>query len=204
MNKTNFKNFLSPLLVILVAILLRLLPHLPNFTPIAAMALFGGVYLNKKLAFIIPLAAMFMSDIFLGFHQTMPYVYGSFILAGVIGLWLKNHKSAKNVICASLISSILFFLITNFGVWAAGWYPKNLSGLFESYVMGIPFFKNTVFGDLVYTGLFFGGYELIQVLAKIICQSTQDSEIKGKLHCLAEKPFPREVSGLKHMEIWTN
>jgi hypothetical protein len=165
MNKANFKNFLSPLLVILVAVLLRLLPHLPNFTPIAAMALFGGAYLNKKFVFIIPILAMFVSDIFLGFHQTMPYVYGSFILAGVIGLWLKNHKSAKNVICASLISSILFFLITNFGVWAAGWYPKTLSGLFESYVMGIPFFKNTVFGDLIYTGLFFGGYELMRVLA---------------------------------------
>ncbi len=165
MNKSNFKNLISPILVILVAVLMRLLPHLPNFTPIAAMALFGGVYLNKKYAFFIPLAAMFVSDIFLGFHPAMPYVYGSFVLAGIIGLWLKNHKSAKNVICASLISSILFFLITNFGVWAAGWYPKNLSGLFESYIMGIPFFKNTVFGDLCYTGMFFGGYELIQVLA---------------------------------------
>lgn len=143
---------------------MRLLPHLPNFTPIAAMALFGGVYLNKKYAFVIPLAAMFVSDIFLGFHQTMPYVYGSFILTGIIGLWLKKHKSTKNIICSSLISSILFFLITNFGVWTAGWYPKNLNGLFESYLMGIPFFKNTVLGDLVYSGMFFGGYEMIQAL----------------------------------------
>ena len=140
------------MLIKLVAVSIRLLPHMPNFTPIAAMALFGGVYLNKKFAFVIPLAAMFVSDIFLGFHQTMPYVYGSFILAGVIGLWLKNHKSAKNIICASFISSILFFLITNFGVWAVGWYPRTLSGLMQSYVMGIPFFKNTVFGDLCYTG----------------------------------------------------
>jgi len=164
MNKANFKNFFSPMLVILIAVLMRLLPHLPNFTPIAAMALFGGVYLNKRYAFIIPLTAMFASDIFLGFHQAMPYVYGSFILAGMIGLWLKKHKSAKNIICASLISSILFFLITNFGVWAAGWYPKTLNGLLESYLMGIPFFKDTVFGDLVYSGMFFGGYEMMQVL----------------------------------------
>jgi uncharacterized membrane protein len=164
MNKFNFKNFLSPLLVILVAVLMRLLPHLPNFTPIAAMALFGGVYLNKKYALIIPLLAMFISDIFLGFHQTMPYVYGSFILAGVIGLWLKTHKSAKNVICASLISSIIFFLITNFGVWATGWYPRTLSGLMQSYMMGLPFFRNTVLGDLCYTGVFFGCYELAQLL----------------------------------------
>jgi hypothetical protein len=164
MNKSNFKNFISPLLVILIAVFMRLLPHLPNFTPIAAMALFGGVYLNKKYAFAIPLAAMFISDIFLGFHPAMPYVYGSFILTGAIGLWLKNRKSAKNIICASLISSILFFLITNFGVWAGGWYPKTLSGLMQSYMMGIPFFKNTVLGDFVYTGMFFGGYELIKVL----------------------------------------
>lgn len=164
MNKFNFKNFISPLLVILVAVLMRLVPHLPNFTPIAAMALFGGVYLNKKYAFFIPLAAMFLSDIFLGFHPAMPYVYGSFILTGMIGLWLKTHKSAKNIICSSLISSILFFLITNFGVWAQGWYPHNLNGLFESYIMGIPFFKNTVLGDLIYSGVFFGAYELVQLL----------------------------------------
>jgi len=164
MNRTNFKNFISPILIILVAVLMRLLPHMPNFTPIAAMALFGGVYLNKKFAFVIPLAAMFVSDIFLGFHQAMPYVYGSFILAVVIGLWLKNNKSAKNIFCASLISSILFFLITNFGVWAGGWYPRTLSGLMQSYIMGIPFFRNTVLGDLLYTGVFFGAYELVQLL----------------------------------------
>jgi len=164
MNKSNFKNLISPLLVILVAVLMRLLPHLPNFTPIAAMALFGGAYLNKKYALVIPLAAMFISDIFLGFNSTMPYVYGSFILTGIIGLWLKKHKSAKNVVCSSLVSSILFFLITNFGVWAAGWYPRTLSGLMESYVMGIPFFKSTVLGDLCYSGVFFGAYELAQLL----------------------------------------
>ncbi len=164
MNKSSFKNFIGPLLVIFIAVLMRLLPHLPNFTPIAAMALFGGVYLNKKYAFVIPFLAMFISDIFLGFHSAMPYVYGSFILTGIIGLWLKKHKSAKNIICSSLISSILFFLITNFGVWAGGWYPKTLSGLMQSYAMGIPFFKNTILGDLCYTGVFFGIYELVQLL----------------------------------------
>ncbi len=145
-------------------IAMRLLPHLPNFTPIAATALFGGTYLNKKYAFIVPLVAMFLSDIFLGFHGTMPYVYGSFILTGVIGLWLKNHKNARNIVGATLLSSVLFFLITNFGVWATGWYPKTLSGLMQSYTMGLPFFRNTVLGDLCYTGVFFGAYELAQLL----------------------------------------
>jgi hypothetical protein len=161
MKSLNFKNFITPTLIILIAVLMRLLPHPPNFTPIAAMVLFGGVYLNKKYSLIIPLAAMLASDIFLGFHPTMPYVYGSLILTGMIGVWLKNHKTAKNVMCSSLIASILFFTITNFGVWMGGWYPRTLSGLFDSYVMGIPFFKNTVFGDLFYTGLFFGSYEFL-------------------------------------------
>lgn len=143
---------------------MRLLPHLPNFTPIAATALFGGTYLNKKYAFIVPLLAMFISDIFLGFHATMPYVYGSFILTGAIGVWLKNHKNAKNVFGAAMLSSVLFFLITNFGVWVQGAYPRDISGLLQSYVMGIPFFRNTILGDLSYTGIFFGCFELVQLL----------------------------------------
>jgi hypothetical protein len=160
MNK-YLKNIFGPVLIILIAASMRLLPHLPNFTPIAAMALFGGVYLNKKYSIIIPLSAMFASDIFLGFHSTMPYVYGSFVLTGIIGMWLRSHKTTKNVICSSLVSSILFFVITNFGVWANGWYSRTLSGLLQSYIMGIPFFKNTVFGDLVYTGVFFVSFEFL-------------------------------------------
>jgi len=168
-SKFNIQSFIAVISIIAFGAVIRLLPHPPNFTPIAATALFGGAYLNKKYAFIVPLVAMFASDIFLGFHATMPYVYGSFLLTGGIGLWLKNHKNAKSIIGATLLSSILFFLITNFGVWATGMYARNLGGLWESYIMGIPFFKNTVFGDLCYTGLFFGSYELIKsVIARDI------------------------------------
>lgn len=156
------KKLLSPFIIILFAVILRLVPHAPNFAPISAMALFGGVYLNKKYALIVPLTAMFLSDIFLGFHNTMVFVYGSFVLTGLIGLWLRNHKNFKNVIAGAFLSSIMFFLITNFGVWLGGkLYPPNLSGLIESYIMGIPFFRNTILGDLFYTGLFFGSYELM-------------------------------------------
>jgi hypothetical protein len=151
---------ISPSVIIVGAVLLRLIPHLPNFAPIAAMALFGGTYLNKKYALVIPLLAMFVSDLFLGFHSTMPYVYSSFFLTGLIGLWLRSHKNWKNVLAASLGSSVLFFLVTNFGVWASGWYPQTLTGLTQSYLAAIPFFRNTLAGDLFYTGVFFGGYEL--------------------------------------------
>ena len=162
--KNYLKNMIVPVIIVLIAASMRLMPHLPNFTPIAAMALFGGAYLNKRYSIIIPLLAMLISDIFLGFHSTMPYVYGSFVLVSVIGMWLKNNKNTKNIICSSLVASILFFIITNFGVWVNGWYPQTFNGLLESYIMGIPFFKYTLLGDMIYTGLFFGGYEFLLYL----------------------------------------
>lgn len=155
------KKLFNPFLIIFFAVTLRLIPHVPNFAPISAMALFGGVYLNKKYALLAPLLAMFFSDIFLGFHNTTVFVYGSFLLTGLIGLWLRKHKNILNLAGAALFSSLLFFLITNFGVWLEGrLYPLNLSGLMQSYAMAIPFFRNTILGDLFYAGLFFGSYEV--------------------------------------------
>lgn len=156
------KELISPLLIILFAVVLRLIPHPANVAPIAAMALFGGVYLNMRYALVVPLIAMFVSDIFLGFHATMPFVYGSFLLAALIGIWLKNHKNLQNVIGATFISSLLFFLITNFGVWFVGsLYPKTLQGLIDAYFYALPFFRNTIIGDFLYVGLFFGSYEFV-------------------------------------------
>lgn len=158
----NIQQIISPLVIIAFAVVLRLLPHLPNVAPIAAMALFGGVYLNKKYALIVPVIALFVSDIFLGFYPDMAFVYGSFLLTGLIGLWLRQRKSFRNIILASIGSSMLFFLITNFGVWLMGtMYDKTLSGLFEAYLMGLPFFRNTLLGDFGYVALFFGSYELV-------------------------------------------
>ena len=158
-------KLINPFLIILFAVILRLLPHPPNVAPIAAMALFGGAYINKKNALIVPLLAMLISDIFLGFHSTIPFVYGSFVLTGIIGLWLRNHKTVQMVILASFSSSILFFIITNFGVWfVGGLYSKTVNGLVLAYIYALPFFRNTIIGDLLYTGLFFGPYEIIKVV----------------------------------------
>jgi hypothetical protein len=155
----------GPMLFILIGAASRLFLHPPNFTPIAAMALFGGVYLNRKSALVFPLLALFFSDIFIGFAplDTAISVYGSFLLVGLIGRWLREHRSPLNIIKASFLSSILFFLITNFSVWVF-WnlYPKTLPGLLEDYMMALPFFRNTLMGDLFYTGVFFGGYELLR------------------------------------------
>ena len=154
----TLQNVIGPLVIIFFAVAMRLLPHPANAAPIAAMALFGGTYLNKKYAVIVPLAALFISDLFLGFHATMFYVYSAMLLVGLIGIYLRNHKNVQNILGASLLSSTLFFLITNFGVWAQGAYARDIAGLFQSYVMGLPFFRNTIIGDLFYVGLFFGSY----------------------------------------------
>jgi hypothetical protein len=155
-------------LMILAAAFSRLLPHPANMAPIAAMALAGGVYLDKRFAFIIPIVALLITDWFIGFYPILFFVYGSFLAIGFIGLWLKSHKRPLPVIGATLFSSVLFFVVTNFGVWAIGpeMYPKTLTGLAECFVAAIPFFRNTVLGDVIYTGVLFGFFELITHLVK--------------------------------------
>lgn len=154
-------KFLFPIFLVCMVVLMRFLPHLPNFTPVVGIALFSGVYLSRKYALTIPFAGMVISDYFIGFHDTILYVYGALAIIGLIGLWLHAHNKTRNVIGSAFLSSILFYLITNFGVWTQGWYGYTLTGLIDSYVMGIPFFKYTLLGDLFYTGLFFGSYSFI-------------------------------------------
>ncbi|MBI4097882.1 MAG: hypothetical protein HY426_02475 [Candidatus Levybacteria bacterium] len=157
----NIEKIILPLVIIAFGVLLRLIPHPPNFAPIGAMALFGGAYLSKKYALIIPLIALFASDIVIGLHSTMPFVYLSFILIGLLGIWLKKRKNLPSVIGSAIFSSILFFVITNFGVWLVGnLYPRTLDGLIRCFYLALPFFRNTVIGDLIYVGLFFGSFEL--------------------------------------------
>lgn len=159
---------LMALLIITFGVFSRLVPHAPNIAAIGALMLFGGVYLPKKL-FWLPILALFISDYLIGFYGTdMFYVYGSYLLVGVIGLWLRSHKKPLLVVGSSLFSSILFFLITNFGVWAPpnNWYPHTLDGLLQSYTLALPFFRNSLIGDLSYTIVLFGGYELLLRLSK--------------------------------------
>src|SRR3989344_6283573 len=96
--KELFSHLISPTIIILIAVFLRLIPHPPNFAPITAMALFGGIYISKRYALFIPLLALFISDIFLGFHDTMIFVYGSFLVSGLIGLLLRNHRKFKTIL----------------------------------------------------------------------------------------------------------
>ncbi len=156
---------------------LSFIPHLPNFTPIAAIALFSGVYLKREYALGLPLLIMIATDLIIGFYTPwiMISVYGSFFIIGLIGLWLKNNKKFSNITTATITGSILFFLITNFAVWAVpnSFYPHTFQGLLSCYTMGLPFFKNTLMGNVFYVGAMFGLYESINYIyfRRVMCQA---------------------------------
>lgn len=158
-----------PRFVVLVGLIFataaaRLVPHLPNFSPIAAFALFGGAqFAQKRVAFVVPLVALFLSDLVRGSFSGMFAVYASFALIVGIGFWVRRHQRILPIAAAAFASSVVFFVITNFAVWAQGaWYPLTAAGLGACYVAAIPFFQNTVAGDLFYTAVLFGGLALAE------------------------------------------
>jgi hypothetical protein len=157
--------------IIALAALSRLLPHLPNVTPIAAMALFGGVYLrDRKVAFVLPIAAMFLSDLVLGFtiygrtlFVSQPVVYLCMLATVVIGKLIQNRKSWVNITVATLASSLMFYFVTNFAVWAFdSLYPKTWDGLIACYTAAIPFFRNSLIGDVFFAAVLFGGFAVLE------------------------------------------
>ena len=143
--------------MILAAAASRLVPHPDNFTPIAAMALFSGAQLrDRRVAFLVPLVPMFLTDLIIGLHALIPVVYGSLALIVCIGFWLQRRQSTVRIAVASLAGSVLFYLITNF---ACG-LPRSLEGVMQSYVDGIPFFWNTLLSDAFCNTVLFGGFAL--------------------------------------------
>ena len=163
---SKWPSFIVISSLILFAALSRVIPHPPNFAPVGAMALFAGAfYTDKKWAFIFPIIAMLISDMIIGFHSLMLLIYFSFIVIVFVGFKLRENKRPLSLITAGLVSSILFFLISNFGVWIIGGgviYPINFQGLIMCYIAAIPFFQNTLLGDLFYVGVLFGAFELIK------------------------------------------
>ena len=139
--------------------LLRVAPHPANFAPIGAMALFGGAALPGGWAFAVPIAALVFSDVVLGYYPGWIWVYGSFVLIVLIGRVLRARRTVLRVAVAALSSSVLFFVVTNFGEWLGPLYPHTLMGLQASFTAAIPFFRNTALSDLVYSLAFFGIYE---------------------------------------------
>jgi hypothetical protein len=151
---------------ILAAAALRLVPHPPNFTPIGAMALFSAAHFGRRpIAFVAPLAALLLSDVLLGFYPGMLFQYVSVALVVVVGWLILPRVSVMRVVGAAVASSTLFFVVSNLGVWTvSGMYPHTLAGLGACYVAAIPFFQNTLDGDLLFSALLFGGFALLEHL----------------------------------------
>jgi hypothetical protein len=162
----NHSRLLALLSAIFVAAVLRLAPHPPNFTPIGAMALFSGAYVGRRwLAFVAPLAAMVLSDAVLGFYSGFWVTYLAIGLIVLIGRFALTRISPLRVGGAAIASSVTFFVVSNFGTWAlSGMYAHTISGLAACYVAAIPFFQNTLAGDLFYATLLFGGFRIAELL----------------------------------------
>lgn len=173
--------------ILVSAIVMRLVPHVPNFAPVTAAALFAAAYLPKRYALILPLIGVAIGDYLLlyvnpfgnpvfDFSQVQPvsalvndttaFVWGSFMISGLLGLLLRKKQNALRVGAISMIASLQFFIITNFAVWAAGAYARDLSGLAASYAAGLPFLRWTILGDLFYVASFFGLYAFALRISK--------------------------------------
>ena len=167
MRLTNFNSrFIFIASAVLLVAVSRLVPHISNFASVGAMALFGGAYFsNRKMAYAIPLVALFISDAIIGFYGWgMLPVYGSFVLIIALGTLLGKKITPINVLIGSLLSSVLFFLITNFAFfYSTAMYPHNFAGIMLSYEKGLLFFRSTLESDLLFNGLLFGSFYLAQL-----------------------------------------
>ena len=156
--------------IIALAAFSRLVPHPLNFAPIGALGLFAGSYLDRRWAWVVPLAALLLSDAVLGFYSPllMLFVYGGFAAGALLGhRFLRESRTPLRILGCSLASASAFFLLSNFGCWVVGMYPHTLTGLTQCYAMALPFFGNSLLGDLFYSTALFSLYALaLRVAAK--------------------------------------
>ena len=154
---------MDTILLIIIGVLSRLMPHPANVTAVGALAVFSGSRYSTTKALAITVGTMLISDMVLGFHSVMWATYGSFALSVLLARHFLRKQSMIRIIGVTFASSILFYLVTNFAVWVipGSMYPKTLAGLLDSYIMALPFFRNSLVGDFSYSAIFFGGYELV-------------------------------------------
>lgn len=190
-NKVNTRWGIVAMIVLVVA-MTRLIPHtltagLFNFSPMGALALFGGAYFNRKyLAYILPIVALWLSNLlinnifyaqyFSGFSWfTNPEVYFAFLLIVVLGANFLKKISVSRLAIAAVSSSVIFFVVTNFYTWLlTGMYPRNFGGLTACYVAAVPFYWNTLASDVFYVGVLFGGFELVRKYAPNLVLEKQE------------------------------
>jgi hypothetical protein len=175
------------LCLLAVNVLARSLPHAANFAPLTATGLFCGAYMHRRLSLPLTLAMLFVSDYALlyvnpfgpvelttvyapwnvWYGVTQVFVYASFGISALAGYWLRERRTVPGVAVVTLFCSLQFFLITNGAVWVAGAYDRDISGLYQAWVAGIPFFKGTLAGDLFYTAVFFAAYEMLLAMRRV-------------------------------------
>jgi len=150
--------------LVALAAALRVVAHPWNFTPIGAMALFSGAIFRRPwMKFVFPLVALFAGDVFVGFHKLMFVVYLSFAISVAVGMWIGEERKLRRLTTGTFLGALQFFLTTNFAIWATfASYPKTAAGLVACYTAGLPFFWNTLAGDVFYVVLLFGGFALAE------------------------------------------
>jgi hypothetical protein len=150
--------------LIVLAAASRLLPHPPNFAPVAAIGLYAGAFVGRRVGWIVPFVALLASDAVIGFYHPVGMLWNYLAFGACLLLgsgWLARSRSFGRVAGAVLTSSVAFFVLSNFGMWASGYYPRTGSGLVECYVAALPFFRNTLASDVLYSAALFGGHALL-------------------------------------------
>jgi len=161
------KHFLTAVALVAFVLSARILPHPANFAPLTAVAIFSGSLFPRRYAALIPLVAAVLSDIFLGFYNVMPIVWACYLLIALAsGRWLKQSSVLRGA-SLTVAASVFFFVATNLAVWAfSGMYTPNLHGLAHCFTLALPFFRNSLLGDLVYTASLFGTYGVVRMILR--------------------------------------
>lgn len=169
MNKAFSPRLVFVISAVAIAALTRILPHPPNFTAVGAMALLVGALVpNRILSLLMPMTALFVTDLVLGFHNTMWAVYAAVGLTTMIGWMISKRQSVLSVTAGSLISIASFFFITNGAMWVVGFftqgfYPTNAAGLGLALESGLPFLTNDIISNLLFTAIFFGSFHALRI-----------------------------------------
>jgi hypothetical protein len=164
-NVANWQLFIT-LGLLLFGVVLRFVPHMPNFTPLGAIALFGGAVLGWRLAVWLPLSVLMISDIFIGVYGSIWFTWAGFFLVTLAGMGLRRANLPSRVLLGALGSSLIFFLVSNFGTWlTGGMYALTAAGLAECYFMALPFLRNSLIADLFYSTVLFGAFAAAHLYA---------------------------------------
>ncbi|MDB5183124.1 MAG: hypothetical protein JWO47_908 [Candidatus Saccharibacteria bacterium] len=153
--KTKYALFIIALVT--AGVTARLLPHAANFVPISALVFLAAAYLPRKLALVVPLSIMILSDLVIGLHPLIMYTWGSFVLIGIVGSFVyKKYQNRWHLAGLGPVASVIFFVVTNFGVWLQGrMYEHSFAGLMRCFTMAMPFFRSTLLSDIAFTPLLF-------------------------------------------------